>query len=134
MSGVAQHLGVDIKCPFHQGQKLSISVGMKETDLLQFKLLLPAPLKTRAEEQALLNRRSLSQEIVTALEEKYPAPKPDKVTDPAAKILYWLAARIRRRNPRTGSSSERQAALYECIASDIEARMDTIAGTSSIEK
>lgn len=80
-----------------------------------------------------MSRRSLSQEIVTALEEKYPAPKPDQATDPAAKLLYWLAARIRRRNPRRGSSRERQAALYEGIAADIEARMDMIEGTSTIE-
>jgi hypothetical protein len=107
---------------------------MKDMDLLQFKLMLPAPLKARLEEQASLNRRSLSQEIVTALEEKYPAPKPDKVTDPAAKILYWLATRIRRRSPRTGSLREKQAALYEGIAADIEARMDAIEGTSTFEK
>ena len=107
---------------------------MKDADLLQFKLMLPAPLKARVEEQAALNRRSLSQEIVTALEEKYPLPKPEKVSDPAAKILYWLAARIRRRQPKSGSLRDKQAALYEGIAADLEARMEAIEGTTKLEK
>ncbi|UWQ38463.1 hypothetical protein K3552_05490 [Leisingera aquaemixtae] len=107
---------------------------MKDADLVQFKLMLPALLKARVEEQASLNRRSLSQEIVTALEEKYPPPKPDKVSDPAAKILYWLAARIRRRNPRPGSLREKQAALYEGIAADLATRMETLEGSTKSKK
>ena len=59
---------------------MSISLGtnivhhaiMKDEALLQFKLLLPAALKKRLETHATINRRSLSQEIVVALEEKYP--------------------------------------------------------------
>lgn len=99
---------------------------MKEEALVQFKLLLPAALKKRLETHATLNRRSLSQEIVVALEEKYPAAEPDATSDPAARMLFWLAKRIRRRTPKPGSARERQAALYESIASDIIARMDAI--------
>ena len=86
---------------------MSISLGtnivhhavMKDEALLQFKLLLPAALKKRLETHATINRRSLSQEIVVALEEKYPAAEPDATSDPAARMLFWLAKRIRRRNP-----------------------------------
>ena len=66
---------------------MSISLGtnivhhaiMKDEALVQFKLLLPAALKKRLETHATINRRSLSQEIVVALEEKYPAAVPDDV-------------------------------------------------------
>ena len=109
------------------------SVGMKENEPIQFKLMLPRALKTRVEERAVLNRRSISQEIVTILKEKYTIPKPEKVSDPAAKILFWLAGRIRRRNPKSGSLRDKQAALYEGIATDIEARMKTIEGTTRNE-
>lgn len=99
---------------------------MKIEALVQFKLLLPASLKERLEAHAALNRRSLSQEIVVALEEKYPAPAPETVTDPAARLLLWIAARIRRRKPKPGSIRARQAALYENIANDIVTRMAAI--------
>lgn len=46
---------------------------MKEDSLVQFKLMLPAALKARVETAAKENRRSLSQEIVGTLEEKYPS-------------------------------------------------------------
>lgn len=42
------------------------------TKLVQFKLLLPARLKERIADRAQVNRRSLSQEIVEALEQVYP--------------------------------------------------------------
>ena len=42
------------------------------TKLVQFKLMLPARLKERIAERAEVNRRSLSQEIVEALEHVYP--------------------------------------------------------------
>ena len=47
---------------------------MKEEALVQFKLMLPAGLKARVEASAAANRRTLSQEIVVTLEEKFPAP------------------------------------------------------------
>ncbi|MGR3761082.1 hypothetical protein ACUXV3_13285 [Roseobacteraceae bacterium NS-SX3] len=96
---------------------------MKDEALVQFKLLLPASLKERLEAHAALNRRSLSQEIVVALEEKYPAPAPATVSDPAAKMLLWMAARIRRRKPKPGSIRARQAAYYERTANSLVARM-----------
>lgn len=99
---------------------------MKEEALLQFKLMLPAALKKRVETNAALNRRSLSQEIVVALEEKYPSTGPETTTDPAARLLLWLAARIRRRNPKPGSARDKQAALYERIAADLSDRMKDI--------
>jgi hypothetical protein len=99
---------------------------MKDEALLQFKLLLPAALKKRLETHAALNRRSMSQEIVVALEEKYPAGEPDARSDPAARLLFWLAKRIRRRNPKPGSPRDKQAALYERIAGDIAERMKDI--------
>ena len=99
---------------------------MKEEALVQFKLLLRAALKKRLETHATLNRRSLSQEIVVALEEKYPAAEPDATSDPAARLLLWLAKRIRRRNPKPGTPRDKQAALYERIAGDIAERMKDI--------
>ena len=96
---------------------------MKDEALLQFKLMLPAALKKRVETHAALNRRSLSQEIVTSLEKTYPAGQADAPKDPAARLLYWLANRIRRRHPKPGSARDKQAALYERIADDISERM-----------
>jgi len=113
---------------------MSISFGtnivhhafMKDEALIQFKLMLPAALKKRLETHASLNRRSLSQEIVVALVEKHPATEAEATTDPAARLLFWLAARIRRRNPNPGTPRDKQAALYERIASDISDRMKDI--------
>lgn len=48
--------------------------SMKDDALVQFKLMLPAGLKRRVEVAAHSTRRSLSQEIVAALEEKFPPP------------------------------------------------------------
>jgi hypothetical protein len=61
-----------------------------------------------------------------ALEEKYPPIKPEEVRDPAAKILFWLAERLRRRNPRPGSVKDRQAGVYELIASEIISKIENI--------
>jgi len=120
--------------PQNFGRKMSLAFGtkyvhkevMKDDALIQFKLMLPATLKKRVETHAALNRRSLSQEIVTALEKTYPVAAEDAPTDPAAKMLYWLAKRIRGRNPKPGSARDKQAALYERIADDIVARMRDI--------
>ena len=100
--------------------------SMKDEALIQFKLMLPAELKKRVETHANINRRSLSQEIVTALEKTYPVVAAEPPTDPAARKLYWLAKRIRGRNPKPGSARDKQAALYERIADDIVARMNDI--------
>ena len=102
------------------------SADMKNENLIQFKLLLPAALKKRLETHASLNRRSLSQEIVVVLEEKYPTDAADTTQDPAARLLLWLAKRIRRRKPIPGSARDKQAALYERIAGDISDRMKDI--------
>lgn len=63
-----------------QGQKMSIMRPMKDKDsqLVQFKLMLPVRLKARVEQEAINNRRSLSQEIVAALEEKFPPPRDEQ--------------------------------------------------------
>jgi len=50
---------------------------MRDSALVQFKLMLPADLKSRIESHAQGHRRSLSQEIVLALEEKFPPPTYD---------------------------------------------------------
>ncbi|HWL56417.1 MAG TPA: hypothetical protein VNQ78_07020 [Paracoccus sp. (in: a-proteobacteria)] len=52
---------------------MSIHSGMDEDGrLVQFKLMLPADLKSRVEAAAKKAHRSLSQEIVATLEEEYP--------------------------------------------------------------
>ncbi|MCA0961151.1 hypothetical protein [Salipiger bermudensis] len=52
---------------------------MAHDERVQYKFMIPASLKKRIEDAAHDNRRSLSAEIVTALEEKYPAPfEPDE--------------------------------------------------------
>ena len=89
---------------------------MSENTPIQFKLLLPSDLKIRVEEMASLNRRSLSQEIVAALEDKYPTPKATDATGIEARVLLWLAARIRKGSPKPGSMRDRQAAAYEVLA------------------
>lgn len=48
----------------------------KLDQLVQFKLMLPADLKDRIEAATKDTRRSLSREMVAALEEKFPAPSP----------------------------------------------------------
>ena len=83
---------------------------------IQFKLMLPADLKIRVEEMASLNRRSLSQEIVAALEEKYPSPNAGDAKGIEARVLLWLAGRIRKGSPNPGSMRDRQAAAYEVLA------------------
>lgn len=89
---------------------------MSENTSIQFKLMLPADLKVRVEEMASLNRRSLSQEIVAALEDKYPTPTATDATSIEARVLLWLAARIRKGSPKPGSMRDRQAAAYEVLA------------------
>lgn len=54
---------------------MSYWCAMNDSDnLVQFKLMIPAALKDRVMAAAQRERRSLSQEIVATLEEKYPAP------------------------------------------------------------
>lgn len=89
---------------------------MSEKTPIQFKLMIPADLKIRVEEMASLNRRSLSQEIVAALEEQYPAPDTSEATGIEARVLLWLARRIRKGSPKPGSLRDRQAAAYEVLA------------------
>lgn len=66
---------------------------MANDEIVQFKLLLPASLKARVEAAALQTRRSMSQEIVVALEEKFPAPKPPETPEAilGAEALLSLA-------------------------------------------
>jgi hypothetical protein len=89
---------------------------MSENTPIQFKLMLPADLKIRVEEMASLNRRSLSQEIVAALEDKYPTPTVTDATGIEARVLLWLAGRIRKGSPKPGSMRDRQACAYEVLA------------------
>lgn len=89
---------------------------MSKKSPIQFKLMIPADLKIRIEEMASLNRRSLSQEIVAALEEQYPAPDTSEATGIEARVLLWLAGRIRKGSPKPGSLRDRQAAAYEVLA------------------
>jgi hypothetical protein len=92
------------------------AIHMSENTPIQFKLMLPADLKIRVEEMASLNRRSLSQEIVAALEDEYPKPASTEATGIEARVLLWLAARIRKGSPKPGSMRDRQAAAYEVLA------------------
>jgi len=94
----------------------------------KFIIRLPEGLRERIRLAADNNNRSMNAEVVALLEEKYPQPRPEKISDPAAKILFWLAARIRRRKPKPGSLREKQANLYEAVAADLEARMETAEG------
>ncbi|KPN63062.1 hypothetical protein AKJ29_02640 [Aliiroseovarius crassostreae] len=92
----------------------------------KFIVRLPDGLRDRIRLAAEANHRSMNAEVVALLEENYPAPVPENVTDPAARLLYWLAKRIRRRTPKPGSARERQATLYETIANEIVTRMVAI--------
>jgi len=87
---------------------------------------MPDGLRDRIREKADANRRSMNAEIVALLEEHYPAKTPEAVQEPAARILLRLARRIRRQNPKPGSTRDRRAQLYETVASDIVTRADAI--------
>lgn len=78
--------------------------------------IMMASAKVWVEEMASLNRRSLSQEIVAALEEKYPTPDAKDAKGIEARVLLWLASRIRKGSPQPGSLRDRQAAAYEVLA------------------
>lgn len=88
---------------------------------------MPDGLRDRIREKADANRRSMNAEIVALLQEHYPPQTPETVQEPAARILLWLARRIRRQNPKPGSARDRRAQLYETVASDIVTRADAIA-------
>jgi hypothetical protein len=92
----------------------------------KFIVRLPDGLRDRIRLAAETNHRSMNAEVVALLEENYPVPIPDKLDDPAARLLFWLAKRIRRRSPKPGSPRDKQAALYERIAGDIAERMKNI--------
>lgn len=92
----------------------------------KFIVRLPDGLRDRIRLAAEANHRSMNAEVVALLEENYPAPVPEKFDDPAARLLFWLAKRIRRRNPKPGTPRDKQAALYERIAGDIAERMKDI--------
>jgi len=87
---------------------------------------MPDGLRDRIREKADANRRSMNAEIVALLEEHYPPKTPEAVQEPAAQILLWLARRIRRQNPKPGSTRDRRAQLYETVASDIVTRANAI--------
>ncbi|RFP87422.1 Arc family DNA-binding protein [Rhodobacteraceae bacterium 63075] len=87
---------------------------------------MPDGLRDRIREKADANRRSMNAEIVALLEEHYPPQTPETVQEPAARILLWLARRIRRQDPKPGSARDRRAQLYETVASDIVTRADAI--------
>lgn len=59
---------------------------MSEDDRVQYKFMIPASLKARLEEQAHDNRRSLSAEIISRLEQSFYRPLPEGMTDPTE----WL--------------------------------------------
>ena len=92
----------------------------------KFIVRLPDGLRDRIRLTAETNHRSMNAEVVALLEENYPAPVPENISDPAARMLFWLAKRIRRRSPKPGSPRDKQAALYERIAGDISERMKDI--------
>ena len=87
----------------------------------QFKLRLPLELKSRIEQSAEDNNRSINAEIITALEARFPAVPPGKLKSLEARVLVWMAKRIRNRNPALGSVREQQATSYEIWAAKAEA-------------
>ena len=97
---------------FESGTETVHNAVMIEITRIQFKSILPADLKIRVEEMASLNRRSLSQEIVAALDEKYPSPN---ATDVEARVFLWLAGRIRKGSPKRDTMPNRQAVAYEVV-------------------
>lgn len=103
----------------------------KSQDQDKFIVRLPHGMRERIKEVADRNHRSMNAQIVEVLLEKYPEPAPENITDQGARILLWLAARIRRRNPKSGSIRDRQATLYENLATDISLRMKEIKGPAS---
>ena len=100
----------------------------KSQDQDKFVIRLPHGMRERIKEAADRDHRSMNAQIVEVLLEKYPEPSPENMTDQGARILLWLAARIRRRNPKSGSVRDRQATLYESLATDISSRMQEIKG------
>lgn len=88
----------------------------------KFMLRLPDGMRDRIRVVADANGRSMNAEIVAALEEKFPTPLPEIITDPAAKHLLWLANKIRSR-PNPNAFRRAQADLYERMARDILHRL-----------
>ena len=100
----------------------------------KFIVRLPDGLRDRIHLAAEANHRSMNAEVVALLEEKYPAPVPEDVTDPAARLLLWLVKRIHRRKPESGSVRELQAAIYETIANDLINRLVIIGRSDAKEE
>ncbi len=99
----------------------------------KFMLRLPTGMRDRIKSVAESNGRSMNAEIVAALDEKYPAPVADEVTDPGAKFLWDLAAKIRARNPKPGSLRAIQADTYDRLAYDLHIRMRSKAEGDGVE-
>jgi hypothetical protein len=107
----------------------AIMTDRKTQDQEKFVVRLPNGMRERIKASADRNHRSMNAEIVATLNDRYPEPLPENVNDQAARILLWLAARIRRRKPKPGSVRDKQAILYEGIAADIALRMQEIETT-----
>lgn len=60
---------------------------MTQEPVTPYKMNLPTALKERIEAEAKANRRSISGEIIAALEEKYPEPVPPQVDSALAMAL-----------------------------------------------
>ena len=89
----------------------------------KFIVRLPDGLRDRIKIVADANGRSMNSEVVAVLEERFPAPFGDEVTDPGAQFLRGLAAEIRANDPDGGSKAAIQADTYERLAYDLHIRM-----------
>lgn len=103
---------------------------MKETEHREladkFMLRLPTGMRERIKTTAILEGRSMNSEILATLEAKYPPLVSSEIQDPAAKMLLWLAGRIRRNKPKPNSWRDQQATTYERIAKDLLTRLSKI--------
>lgn len=100
----------------------------------KFMLRLPDGMRERIKTAAIVNDRSMNSEILATLENKYPPLVSSEIKDPAAKMLLWLAARIRRNKPKPNSWRDQQAITYERIAHDLLKRLSTIQAQDDGEK
>lgn len=94
----------------------------------KFMLRLPDGMRDQIKVAAEANNRSMNTEIIATLEAAYMPPLPDRPKDPAARVLLWLAKRIRGRNPKPGSARARQADFYESLARQALSRANEIGG------
>lgn len=90
--------------------KIVHKVSMSDSEnLVQFKLMLPPRLKDRVAEAAKINRRSLSQEIVEALETVYPG---ELTADHLEATLSYLITELERT-----TDGERQRRIFKLMRS-----------------